>query len=581
MIDRYWKSYGIRKIFAGYAFALIAVLLSLSISLINLSGNSLVDYVMLHAKKNCDLLQTAIAQMTNQIDTFYYSLQYNESFTSIMRAERYAQLSPKTIKKYHCTKSSLPASTELSISTDLVTSSDIFLSQEIAALNDRMPLTKKPIPLGIQIPVSPLVKSPQITFGYNYFVRGERIGTVYISLDTAQLLANIPITQDAGQYYILADSQRNIVFLNDSGIEPDAKAAMLKEIQDYDPGRSHRFWDHLFNRFILQSTQLDNTDCTLYAIIDRTIIKSPLKHMYSFTLSFLVILAVILLSSSLFFRHAIIMPLSEFGRYINRLRTKSNILLQPTPTFNSGGCPEIQAIEQEFAALIESISTLSSEIQQKNKDLHQAELLYKNSQIAQLRSQINPHFLYNTLELIRADAISGKIDQVSSITASMGKLYRYSIKGEPIVPLSQELEMIKAYLHIQKSRFNGEISVLYNIAKESLNIRIPKMILQPLAENAIVHGLEPAGGHGTIFIGTAVQDGCLTISVRDDGLGIPPERLAQIQMQLDAPEKKTDSLGVVNVYTRLMLQYGPRCQFSITSSPNDGTCITIRLPEAM
>ena len=254
------------------------------------------------------------------------------------------------------------------------------------------------------------------------------------------------------------------------------------------------------------------------------------------------------------------------------------MLERQPPALPPGGCTEIQSIKGEFFALLTSINRLSLEVQRQNEDLHQAELLRKDIEIEQLRSQINPHFLYNTLELIRSDAIDGRIDQVSSITAAMGKLYRYSIKGAPIVLLSEELAYAQAYLKIQQERFADRITVLYNISREARAVSVPKMILQPLVENAIVHGIEPSGGAGTLFIGASVEEGFLTISVRDNGAGIPAEKLEALRRQLAAHDRGSGYVGLTNVSSRLYLQYGDRCAFRISSLPGDGTSISLRIP---
>ena len=260
-------------------------------------------------------------------------------------------------------------------------------------------------------------------------------------------------------------------------------------------------------------------------------------------------------------------------------RRKARRASSPTAPAQRASPPQAaRSIKGEFFALLTSINRLSLEVQRQNEDLHQAELLRKDIEIEQLRSQINPHFLYNTLELIRSDAIDGRIDQVSSITAAMGKLYRYSIKGAPIVLLSEELAYAQAYLKIQQERFADRITVLYNISREARAVSVPKMILQPLVENAIVHGIEPSGGAGTLFIGASVEEGFLTISVRDNGAGIPAEKLEALRRQLAAHDRGSGYVGLTNVSSRLYLQYGDRCAFRISSLPGDGTSISLRIP---
>ena len=161
----------------------------------------------------------------------------------------------------------------------------------------------------------------------------------------------------------------------------------------------------------------------------------------------------------------------------------------------------------------------------------------------------------------------------------MGKFYRYSIKGSPIVTLNEELDYVRAYLNIQQQRFEGRIAIIYNISGNANFVRIPKMILQPLVENAIVHGLEPSGENAcTLFIGATRSDAFLTLSVRDNGIGIDSQRLKELKEHLESPETDDDKIGLANVAARLRLQYGDSFRFDISSAPGDGTCITLQLP---
>lgn len=574
------KSYGVKRVFFLYTLCLIVLMLVLSFALISESERSLTNFTFLYAQKNSELLQTAIHQATSQIDSAFTLLQYDSAFSKIMQATSYSQISPQIIRDFTnliSSKANIPSGATVSISTDLVSYSNIYLKNELEHLDSLMPATRSATSLGIQNPASPIVEKEHLTFGYNYYVHGEKIGNVYISLNAASLAASLPIAQQEGVYFVLADDQKKTVLLHTTDSSPEMSEKLAQLIAGENE-LTPLFFFLRHNRYALQSAELEGIHCTIYSIIDTTVVTAPLKNMYLFSLSILLLLLGISLIGNTTIHRSIVRPLSNFSRYITELRTKQNILLQPTPPLVASGCSEIQDIEREFTALIESISTLSAELQQKNEDLHQAELLRKNIEIEQLRSQINPHFLYNTLELIRADAIAGRIDQVSSITASMGKFYRYSIKGAPMATLQEELEHVRAYLNIQQERFDGRITVLYNISAETNGVLIPKMILQPLVENAIIHGLEPSGGAGTLFVGAMRSGDMLILSVRDDGIGIAPERLNQLQQQLESLHSRSDCVGIANVSARLHLQYGDRCRFLISSTPNDGTCICLHIP---
>ena len=573
---------GIRRVFFIYAALLAALMLLLSLALIRESERSLVNYTLLHAQKNSEVLQTTIDQAAVQIRAAFTVLRRSESFDAVLQATRHSQITYQVSKDYFdaiSSKSGLPSGTSVSLSTELLSCSPVFLPDELEQLDDRMPGTHNATLITTQTPTIPIVKPDQLTFGFGYFSNGRSVGNVYISLWLPSLTAQLPQLQEEGLYFLLTDRWNNMIFLNDDAVSPELQENLREAVLRYGAGGRDvsRFRGQ---RYVVRPVEMDSIGCTLYSVTDTAAARAPLRSIYLYTLSILLVLVAVAITGSRYLHRTVIKPLDQFGEYITGLREEGTVLEREPPALPPGGCTEIQSIKREFFALLASINQLSLEVQRQHEDLHQAELLRKDIEIEQLRSQINPHFLYNTLELIRSDAIDGRIDQVSSITAAMGKLYRYSIKGAPIVALSEELEYAQAYLKIQQERFAGRVIVLYNISQEARTISVPRMILQPLVENAIVHGIEPSGGAGTLFIGASLEEDFLNISVRDDGAGIPAEKLEALRMRLASHDRSSSCVGLANVSNRLYLQYGDRCAFHISSLPGDGTSISLRIPAA-
>lgn len=573
------KSKNIKQLFDAYRFIVIAIMLLLSIALINEAQKSILNFSRLHAQKNCEVLETSINQVAAQFESAFLLLQLDDSCSQVMQASSYSQLTPEYIKDFKnavYTKTDLSFLKDVAFTSDLISVSNLYLPDELKRMSDIMPSGRSMISLGIKTPQISFDKS-YLCFGYNYYLHGEKIGNIFFSLDIDQLISSLPISEQDGMYFALADSNHNVDFLIASD-ESDETLTQIKELLLKSDTENQTFFG-IYQKYVIHSVNLKRIDCTLYSVIDTRTINTNLDSMYIFSLAMLIILLGITTLGNAFFHQSLVVPLNGFSQYISQLRRIPNVLQQTVAPLTISGCKEIQHIEKEFSALLESLSALTAEIQKKNEDLHQEELLRKDVEIKHLRSQINPHFLYNTLELIRADAIAGKIDQVSSITASMGKFYRYSIKGSPIVTLSEELEYVRAYLNIQQQRFEGRITIIYNISGDANFVRIPKMILQPLVENAIVHGLEPSGENAcTLFIGAAQSDDLLTLSVRDNGIGIDSFHLKDLKEQLESPHADNDKIGLANVAARLRLQYGSSCRFDISSAPGDGTCITLQLP---
>ena len=553
-MKRRFQSIGIRRVFYIYAVLLAVLMLLLSLALIRESERSLINYTLLHAQKNSEVLQTTIDQAAVQIRAAFTVLRRSESFDAVLQATRYSHITYQVAKDYFdaiSSKSGLPSGTSVSLSTGLLSTSPIFLPEELKELDSRMPSSHNATLITTQIPTIPIAEPDQLTFGFGYFSNGRSVGNVYISLWIPSLTAQLPQIQHEGLYFILTDQWENMIFLNGAAVPAELQESLREAVLRHDAGE-HSASPFQSQRYVVQPVKMGSIDCTLYSVTDTAAARAPLRSIYLYTLSILLVLLAVAIIGNRYLHQTVVKPLDRFGAYIAGLREDGSVR-QP-PSLPPDGCFEIQSIKREFLALLTSINQLSLKVQRQNEDLHQAELLRKDIEIEQLRSQINPHFLYNTLELIRSDAIDGRIDQVSSITAAMGKLYRYSIKGDPIVLLSEELAYAQAYLKIQQERFAGRITVLYNISREARAVHVPKMILQPLVENAIVHGIEPSGGAGTLFIGASIDEGFLTVSVRDDGAGIPAEKLEALRRQLTARNRGSGCVGLANVSSRLHLQ---------------------------
>lgn len=262
----------------------------------------------------------------------------------------------------------------------------------------------------------------------------------------------------------------------------------------------------------------------------------------------------------------------------------------------SYSCLEIQDIYKAFSDMINEINRLNHTIFNTYTKMYELEMNNRQTEIDFLRSQINPHFLYNTLTTICGMAADNMNDEIIDVTGALSQIFRYSIRGGDMVCLSEELEIIRSYLMIQSFRFEDRFTVEYQIHNDTLNCTIPKMIIQPLVENAIVHGLEPSLKSGRLIISTSLDNNkkLLTISVMDTGVGMSAQKLQQLKttladsMQhksanaknnLQAFDKKAhDSIGIFNVNSRIVLYYGDQYALKLDSWEGLGTNMQICIP---
>src|SRR5690625_1778934 len=245
------------------------------------------------------------------------------------------------------------------------------------------------------------------------------------------------------------------------------------------------------------------------------------------------------------------------------------------------GKDEISEVYDHLYTTMNSLQTLIAEnydhlIQEKNMEIQQRETQFKA-----LSSQINPHFLYNTLEMIRMKALKNKDKEVADIVKILSKLMRKALENNTKeAPLSEELSFTEMYLEIQQLRF-GEEKIFYQIDQNTLNdYLVLPLIIQPIVENSFIHGIEPKEGRGEISIVVNEDEENLHIEIKDNGIGIKNETLNHLKNILNK-EEDSDRIGLNNVNQRIKYMYGKKFGLSIDSIEGIGTVVEILLPKRL
>ncbi len=237
---------------------------------------------------------------------------------------------------------------------------------------------------------------------------------------------------------------------------------------------------------------------------------------------------------------------------------------------------EITELGMSFNIMIGKIRELLDAKMKEQENLKKAEL-------RALQAQINPHFLYNTLDTIIWMAEAQKTEQVIDIVSALSRFFRLSLsKGKDWITIGEELERTRSYLTIQKMRYRDIVDFKIEADEEVLNNTILKLILQPLVENALYHGIKNKRGGGTIVVRARQKnENEILLEVEDDGIGFTPEKLAQLQAELadDSGEMKLESgFAIGNVNKRIRLYYGRQYGLSIRSEYHTGTCAALVIP---
>jgi len=278
----------------------------------------------------------------------------------------------------------------------------------------------------------------------------------------------------------------------------------------------------------------------------------------------------------------IVDPLNRMMEFMSSIKKDDVNSLKPRIKLK--GYIEFETMACEFNTLLDKVTELTDGLVDANTNLYEAKLAKKRSELAYLMSQINPHFLYNTLETMKGCAIQEGAPNTMEMTKALGQIFRYSIKGDDMVKLSEEFNIIKCYVKIQQIRFNDRIKVHYEFSDEVLDFKIPKMIIQPIVENAVFHGLEVKVGIGNLQIGGNIVGDDVNIWVKDDGVGIEKRELDEINTSLSDNRGKQDiksdnqHMGLFNVNNRIKLAFGEQYGLQLFSSPGVGTEVVMKIP---
>jgi len=220
-----------------------------------------------------------------------------------------------------------------------------------------------------------------------------------------------------------------------------------------------------------------------------------------------------------------------------------------------------------------------SKIDHLVKEVYQEKIAQKNAELEALQAQINPHFLYNTLDSINWMLMDIGADDISDVVVSLGDILKYSIHGKDVlVLLDEEIQYIESYLCIQKNRLEERLKTSIDIQEEARACMVPKLILQPIVENALLHGVEPMREGGEVRITARLGQDDLFVTIEDNGPGMDQEELNQCRAAVYSDTGTTDSIGMRNVHRRLRLHFGEEYGMTIESRPCGGTAVVLRMP---
>lgn len=311
----------------------------------------------------------------------------------------------------------------------------------------------------------------------------------------------------------------------------------------------------------------------LVSLFDTDIIKIRTNRLNRYIYITLLIALLLMVLFSFFISKKITNPILEMIRSMDEF--KRGQWPEPLTTENED---EIKDLIEGYNTMLTSTIKLTDDIIGRQIETQAVELDLIKTQLHLLEAQINPHFIHNTLNSMNYLALSKGNHELSATIEAFNKLLRMSMAIDvSFINVAQELDNIKAYAKIQNVRFENAFEIDYVIDPEAKFSRIPKLILQPIVENAIIHGILPKGSHGHIIIAIRKKANMLMITVTDDGVGMTSTQLTEI-LNTEKKGAVSKHIGVQNVFDRLRLYYGDGIHLSMKSQPTIGTTTIIMIP---
>ena len=271
--------------------------------------------------------------------------------------------------------------------------------------------------------------------------------------------------------------------------------------------------------------------------------------------------------------HGFMKPIHQMNTFIQ------DVVSRPDDRMKVEREDEIGHVMTSLNQMLDEKGRMDREMNVSRQKMYEAEIAKKQLQVLAYRNQINPHFLYNTFDCIRAMALYYDAEEIAEITMALSHVFRYAVRDENIVQVKEEINYIKEYAKIIEYRFMDKIDVEVTVDEEALRKPIVKLILQPLVENAVFHGLEQKIEGGEVLVKVKMEkDHYLLLTVEDNGCGIESDKLQQIMATLESKES-TKGVGMANIYQRLKLFYGDTLHFTVESTLGQGTKIMILVPD--
>ncbi|WP_261304191.1 sensor histidine kinase [Paenibacillus andongensis] len=450
-------------------------------------------------------------------------------------------------------------------------------SPQLAVISQEIPRNNLYSFLGFKMIALPYTLTPVVVAGApiysttNFEKDKQELGTLLLVLDNRLLFGDgNPVNLPEGALVYMTDRNGSLFYTNDDSSKlgkPIPKDKLLNHNSQY----------------MIQREAIPEMDGEIIIAMPNRVLLQGLNDIRRQQLIMVVIALVLMIIPLLFVSNNILRPLKKFMRLMGEVSLGEKKHLSKRIAVD--GYAEMIIMASRFNEMLAEIEKLTDHLLESKHDLYETELTKRRVELTLLQSQINPHFLYNTLESIKGLAVEEGSTQIFELTKALALFFRYSVKGSDMVPLERELMIIKNYIYIHQIRFGRRLQVEYDIGTDCLSYLVPKMILQPIVENAIKHGIEPLERTGLLVIRGYRDEEKLYLFVTDNGTGISLEKLKEIHTTIERgsaiegiDDDSVTGIGLANVHNRIRMIFGESYGIEMTSELKVGTTVSFIIP---
>jgi two-component system sensor histidine kinase YesM len=399
----------------------------------------------------------------------------------------------------------------------------------------------------------------------------DRIGTIHISLPEKEIASMLLESGISDNDYMLIDAENRIITAKDRSLINKSIYELYPDMQPLDQNQGFLDYRHGDMRNTVIYYTVPKVNWKIVSLVPYEQYTSENRYVLQLTAIAAGISIILISGLILFFVQWITKPLQVLTRFLKNADPD-----KPLPTYQVNSKDEVGMLVNSYNRLRKRIISLTKQVKYKEE-------LKKQADMRALQAQINPHFLYNTLSSVRWKALMKKEQDIADMVGHLGDFLQFSLnKGREFCAVQQEVSHAKHYGNIQSIRFPNKFEIEFMIEQEINKNLMLKLLLQPLIENALIHGIQKKNGKGHILISGFIQGNHMIFIIEDDGVGFERTKLRELLAVLDKPiddsKYQSGSYGLRNVHQRLTLHYGKESGLSIQSVEGRGTKVRFSIP---